>query len=564
MYYKRSNIKCKYIDMSVTYLDQLSTETSPLSSDKLLGVRGTGVGSERLFSIGDLAEANLAQATIIATEIANEAAAAEVVALNTKGGVFYPEDFGPLSATLPISHTAIQAAIDAAAVLGGTVILPPQKMLLGASLVPRSGVSMRGVFPSAPTLNPWDIGYTLVGGSILSFPGGVIFQQDTSADFATHTGLTNFQLHCIGFDGFDKIISTGAQSKHGALGCIFENLIAANGTGTALEIINPQHTTIRKVTLRTVRRGAFFGSNYRLGEVECAPGNSVVDELYVQLDASQDDNYGVKCETMAGSEFILGAIEFRRLQVNRFHSVNKLGNHIVIKGTPGYPTVAITFSSMDLEGHADSVIDMDWTDRCSLDVTAISPSNEWNTTVRVANSVGLLVSSSQRDTRVEFLDDNSAGSTVGIGAFKDNGVGARKLMGCYSTNGGFVMQWFSAAQCVITGLGESLITSGTFDLRASGKIKVGTYDYPVTATVWSGHTSGTIEASSAENQTLTLPSPASNGADGETVTIVKTAATGVVTVANIISGDITLTTQHASVQLRATTSGWRVINRYLT
>jgi len=62
--------------MSVTYLDQLSTESSPLSSDKLLGVRGTGIGSERLFSIGDLAEANLAQATIIATEIAAASTAA--------------------------------------------------------------------------------------------------------------------------------------------------------------------------------------------------------------------------------------------------------------------------------------------------------------------------------------------------------------------------------------------------------------------------------------------------------------------------------------------------------
>ena len=39
--------------MSVTYLDQLSTETNPLSSDKLLGVRG--VGSERLFSVPELA-----------------------------------------------------------------------------------------------------------------------------------------------------------------------------------------------------------------------------------------------------------------------------------------------------------------------------------------------------------------------------------------------------------------------------------------------------------------------------------------------------------------------------
>ena len=41
--------------MSVTYLDQLSTESSPLSSDKLLGVRGTGVGSERLYNVPDVA-----------------------------------------------------------------------------------------------------------------------------------------------------------------------------------------------------------------------------------------------------------------------------------------------------------------------------------------------------------------------------------------------------------------------------------------------------------------------------------------------------------------------------
>jgi len=37
--------------MSITYLDQLTTEVQPLSSDRLLGIRGTGIGAERLFNI---------------------------------------------------------------------------------------------------------------------------------------------------------------------------------------------------------------------------------------------------------------------------------------------------------------------------------------------------------------------------------------------------------------------------------------------------------------------------------------------------------------------------------
>lgn len=65
--------------MSVTYLDQLSTETSPLSSDKLLGVRGTGVGSERLYRVDSFDAAGTAEL--------------EVQKLFSPGGTFKTEYF---------------------------------------------------------------------------------------------------------------------------------------------------------------------------------------------------------------------------------------------------------------------------------------------------------------------------------------------------------------------------------------------------------------------------------------------------------------------------------------
>ena len=75
--------------MSVTYLDQLSTETSPLSSDKLLGVRGTGVGSERLYRVDSFDAAGTAEL--------------EVQKLFSPGGTFKTEYFLQLSSWLIVS-----------------------------------------------------------------------------------------------------------------------------------------------------------------------------------------------------------------------------------------------------------------------------------------------------------------------------------------------------------------------------------------------------------------------------------------------------------------------------
>jgi len=536
--------------MSVTYLDQLSTETSPLSSDKLLGVRGTGVGSERLFSIGDLAEANLAQATIIATEIANEAADAAVAGLNTKGGFFYPEDFGPLSATLPISHTAIQAAIDAAyAAGGGTVVLPKGQLMIGASITLRSGVSVRGVKPKAPTAlgdQFWEMRFSHVYSMKGAYAGGTVLIGAPEIEAFTHAGdnyLTGVELSHFGTDGLRCAFRVGATDHYGAAWCHFHHIVVMNNVGGyAFNVINSQQCRLEFLFALACDGFLAWQSLYDTGSPRPSgsSGNSSITHCMSESAPAGDLTPPIYFNADGGpvASLFIDCIQSNRLQVSS--SANTVPV-MWIRGRDRTTSVcqSIALKTVDLEGFCSNLLLCEYAQMVDISLNAVDTGNPTGKHVKIVESDGLWRAAIAVTVHWDGKYNN-------VWAGMAQSFEGAKMPGAYFLNSESAFKMVGIASGANT-WAELSLDWGTLDLtKGVGlSVKERTIERDTVATL-DKFNSGTVRCTGTASYTITMPAP--DQVTGLPYRFIKEGESGTVTVDAALLGGATSFTLSAQKQ----------------
>ena len=480
--------------------------------------------------------------------------------IRTKGGTYYAADYGQISDTLAVSHLAIQAAIEAAyADGGGEVLLPVGLILLGGSLVPRRGVSLRGIKPMtfSNTGTP-DGNFNIVGGTRLSFPGGIIFDQDVSADFATHQAVGQADIRCMGFTNCEQIIRSGAQSKHGYWDTTFADLVGDNITGTAFEFGNPQHILLKSIRLNNPLRALHLYTNYRNSEVVNSPGNSQVIDFYASMSAAQTNQPGLLLESKAGQDGYLGALSFYRFQINRGNNGVKAGYNVEIRGT-STPIVSTNFEGLDIEGSADHGFHINGCHRCRIHVNGVSGTGTHvNRSIYVANSTGLVIESDDAAATLEFADTTSASTTVLYGIIGSPGGTNMKAVGLYrdtSNSGKLCFRWAQYDTSKWEGDGFTVTYGGTLDFSGARiKRRVVTH---TGGALPEGYASDIVKLSTAASSTAV---PSSTNCATECTRYINTSA-GAVTITGVTGGDITLTANGSMVDVQAISGAWYLVNK---
>jgi hypothetical protein len=251
---------------------------------------------------------------------------------------------------------AIQSAINAAAINGGDVILPPRTILLGAPIIPKNGVTIRGTYPTAVAQQePWDGNFIVNGGTVITYPGGTVFGYDESKGPGTDSSLAGICIENMGFDNIGSIMANGATNKSGMVGSVVRNLLGSRINGLAIDLTNPlqNHISNIRVCAKQILR---VTSDYDSTQVVMQPGNQYIDDVYGYIfeEGHSLPSVHLRALNTGGHGQFLNYISIFRLQVNRHQSNAKTGNHIRIEGAGGYAVVSGTLlDALDLEGAAD-------------------------------------------------------------------------------------------------------------------------------------------------------------------------------------------------------------------
>ncbi|MFA5864486.1 MAG: hypothetical protein WC975_07335 [Phycisphaerae bacterium] len=215
----------------------------------------------------------------------------------------------------------LQAIIDeVAASGGGRIFLHAGTYALSASIVLKDGVSIYGVRPKLifTTTCP-DLGWTQSGGTILRGSAGTetIFAANTDSKPETDAALSNVELVNLGFTHCATAINVGSQDHLGFGFGRLEGLNIVSTTGTALEIVNPQHLRMDNIKCCNTVGGLHILAFHR----DCAPGNSVVTDFYVYMPSNA--TFGLKLEAKVSGGTTEGTMPLNfitmiRPQVNNF------------------------------------------------------------------------------------------------------------------------------------------------------------------------------------------------------------------------------------------------------
>jgi hypothetical protein len=253
---------------------------------------------------------------------------------------------------------AIQDAIDAAYADGGGIVqLPAKTFLLGSSLVPKRGVTIRGVYPGATCDDgfSWDLGFTVDTGTILTYPSGVVFQQDTSAGVGTLTSLNGVKIESLGFKDVASVLVCGATNCAGLQGSVIRDLIASGVTGVAFDLTN-----ILQVNMQNIRADCAqfirITSDHDTAVNGHQPGNSYFADLYCYITTDGHDTPAIHLRGTenSGRGTSLNFIHMNRVQVNRMITPKETGSaHIYFEGTEHSYIQGCTFTGLDLEGEAE-------------------------------------------------------------------------------------------------------------------------------------------------------------------------------------------------------------------
>lgn len=262
------------------------------------------------------------------------------------------------SATGAVNSTAMQAAIDAAAAAGGgQVFIPAGTYTLASSLTLKRGVAIKGVYPGVTPLNAssWDIDWDVATGTILTFPGGTVFTQDTSGGLGTLSAIDGIVIESLGFNNVASIVTCGATNKSGICGSQIRNIIASNVTGTAFDLKNAMHLSVTNIKIADCYQFIVFTGDYDSAVINHNPGNSIFQDLYCLTSTAGMAQPTIHIRTLDpnGNGTPCGLIRFKGVQVNRWGNTVHAGAHLKLEGAD--LTAAITtcvFEDIDLEGYA--------------------------------------------------------------------------------------------------------------------------------------------------------------------------------------------------------------------
>ena len=476
--------------------------------------------------------------------------------------VYNVETFGTISDTDPVSHLAIQAAIDAAfASGGGTVVLPPQKILIGATIVPRSGVALRGSGVSfGSTGECYDLGMYYAGGTCISYPDGIVFKQATSGYSLVHY-LTQFNLENLGFDDCATIFSCGARSHNGLAGSVFRNLYATNITDWAFDIGNFQHIRFDNVMV-DAKGGMHLWVDLRsvdVGNSNIGPGNSTFVDFFCEQPASGTLYDGILIDDVAGNDGLLASLTFLRPQVNRFNPAATTTSNIKINPAHG-KIPSISFIDIDVEGWAASGVSIANVTRSNFvlaGATADPARTPW--AIEVSNSSGVTVHSCQVDAKMRCLDPCTAATTFASGYWGQAGESNLHPFGTYrdaarGANSAIFQfgRWDSG--CLI-GTDFTVAFAQTLDFKGA-KIKRRTSSVSTTSTIPDSYASDTVKLTTA-GISVTVPNVAN--VPDETTRYINTSA-GSVTIIGVTGGDITLAAGSVA-DVQAISGAWYLVNK---
>jgi hypothetical protein len=268
------------------------------------------------------------------------------------------KSYGAIGDGVADDRDAIQAAINAAyANGGGIVFLHAGTYLLGSSLVPKRGVTIRGVYPGATSTSPisWDLGFTVDTGTIITYPEGVVFQQDTSAGLGTLSSLNGVIIESLGFKNVASIITCGSSNRAGLDGCVVRNIIASGVTGVAFDLINILQCHFQNIRAEC-KQFIRVTNDYDITVIGHESGNSYFEDVYCYITTAGHDTPAIHLRSyeLSGNGTQLNFIHMTRVQVNRMLSDAEPGaGHLLLEGTTNSIIYGCTFTGLDLEGEAE-------------------------------------------------------------------------------------------------------------------------------------------------------------------------------------------------------------------
>ena len=264
---------------------------------------------------------------------------------------------------------AIQAAINAAfAAGGGRVFIPSGRYLLTASLVMKSGVTISGIYPGSSSSEPldWSSGFTPDSGTVITYPGGTVFTQDTSTGINLLSMLSGVMIESLGFDNVGTVISCGAQETMGLMGPVIRDLICSDVTGFVLDLTNLQLGNISNIRARCVQFIRITADH-----TIWSPSNSTFIDCFAFILPAGDALPAVHLRTTErGVSMLLAHLHFIRLQVNRFLNYPDAGSaHLYLEGVGDGRLVDCTFDDLDFEGAAEYQVKGSGIAKCKFNFT---------------------------------------------------------------------------------------------------------------------------------------------------------------------------------------------------
>lgn len=473
--------------------------------------------------------------------------------------VYNVRDYGVISATEPVSHLAINAAIAAAyAAGGGEIRLPAGDILLGGSIVPKSGITLRGVnnhFTSEDEC--WDLIFSVTGGTVIRYPGGVCIQRPEVGYSATDY-LSRFDMENIGFRDCLTIMKVGSRSYNGWSGGTMRNIYGSGITGRAFDIMNYQHIRLDGVFVEAIG-GLRLAADMRisdLGEVAGGPGNSTFTDLFIKQPQAGTLMDGILIEVVEGCDTPLSVGSFYRTQVNRFNATATDTCHIRINGR-NMKVVSGEFYDLDLEGTSFASVYATGASRCGFRFSGVSPeSTPWACILE--DCYASEVSSNQVDAKIKCLDDASAAFMTCRGVWGQVGESNRRPRGIYldQSRGSNAFQWqfsiydegrLKGEDFTLT-FSQTLAFEGTKMKRREVNHVGGALDEAFAADI--------VKLNTAASSTA-MPSAASAATD---CTRFLNTSAGSVTITGVTGGDITLAAGSVC-DVQSISGEWYLVNK---
>lgn len=489
--------------------------------------------------------------------------------------VYNVKGYGAIGDGVTDDTAAIQAAITAAgADGGGNVFIPEGTYLLSSSLVLKNGVTISGVFPSATAIAglSWDLGFVVDKGTIITYPGGTVFTNDTTLGLGTLSGLTGVIVEKIGFNNVGSIMTLGAANQSGLCGSIVRDIIASNVTGVAFDLINPLQVNMSmiKVCCAQLLR---ITSDYDYNVLDNQPGNSVFSDLYAYVYAAGHASPTIHVralDTNLRGRF-LNYLHFIRPQVNKFQSTALTGNHLKIDGGGGNSAIvhACTFDDCDFEGTAEHKIYINNAVGIRLSIAGMGFNGaDTDADIYIRNSQSTYITCVDQGITLDM--DATAQPTYWSGAMYDV-VGAG-----YFPVGLYYDLSIDQVRFNLSKLGNNSVVA---DYLNKWTMPLGTYinfesggDIRQKVTNWNAdldlpvYMMGIITLSKAGDQAITLPDAAT--CKGQKCMFKKTGASGTATLtpagAQTIDGAASnnwLDTQYKYIEIQSDGAVWLIVSK---